>query len=75
MFESLRESGIGVNLHYIPVYRHPYYRALGFAPGHCPEAEAYYASAISIPMYAGLTADNQQRVIDEVTRVVTAASR
>lgn len=70
VFEALWQSGIGVNLHYIPVYLHPYYQALGFMPGHCPEAEAYYASAISLPMYATLARSDQQRVIDAVLDVL-----
>ncbi len=53
--KRLRAAGIGVNLHYIPVHRQPYYEGLGFKAGYCPEAEQYYAEAISLPMYPGLT--------------------
>ena len=63
VFELLREAGIGVNLHYIPVHRQPYYQRLGFKRGHCPEAERYYAEAISLPMYPGLTAVQQDEVV------------
>lgn len=70
VFDALRRDGIGVNLHYIPVYLHPYYAALGFVPGYCPEAESYYASAISIPMYATLTTAQQLRVIAAVRSAV-----
>jgi UDP-4-amino-4,6-dideoxy-N-acetyl-beta-L-altrosamine transaminase len=63
VFEAMREAGIGINLHYIPVYRQPYYRNLGFKAGYCPEAERYYAAAISLPMYPGLTETDQNRVI------------
>lgn len=63
VFAALRAAGIGVNLHYIPVYLQPYYRALGFAPGLCPAAEAYYGQAISLPMFAGLTDAQQAEVI------------
>jgi len=63
VFESLREDGIGVNLHYIPVYRQPYYERLGFQAGQCQEAERYYAEAISIPMYPGLTEKQQGQVV------------
>lgn len=55
VFVTLRERGIGVNLHYIPVHTQPYYRAMGFAEGDFPEAERYYSEAISLPMYPGLT--------------------
>lgn len=63
VFEALRAAGIGVNLHYIPVYRQPYYEFLGFKAGYCPQAERYYAEAISLPMYFGLTAAQQDKVI------------
>lgn len=55
VFELLREKGIGVNVHYIPVHTQPYYENLGFKQGDFPEAESYYASAISLPMYPDLT--------------------
>ena len=63
VFEALRAVGIGVNLHYIPVYRQPYYARMGFNPSQFPEAERYYAEAISIPMYSGLTGENQNKII------------
>lgn len=66
VFESLREQGVGVNLHYIPVHTQPYYQAMGFAAKDFPEAMAYYREAISLPMFQGLT-DEQQ---DEVIRVL-----
>lgn len=55
VFELLREKGIGVNVHYIPVHTQPYYENIGFKQGNFPEAESYYASAISLPMYPDLT--------------------
>jgi dTDP-4-amino-4,6-dideoxygalactose transaminase len=66
IFDALRAAGIGVNLHYIPVYRQPYYERLGFRPGLCPEAEAYYAEAITIPMYAALDDRAQASVVSAV---------
>jgi UDP-4-amino-4,6-dideoxy-N-acetyl-beta-L-altrosamine transaminase len=63
IFEAIREMGVGVNLHYIPVYHQPYYRNLGFKVGYCLEAEQYYAEAISLPMYPDLTEMQQGRVI------------
>lgn len=59
VYEALFAAGIGVNLHYIPVYRQPYYERMGFKAGYCPQAEQYYSEAISIPMYPGLTEDQQ----------------
>ena len=62
VFEELREAGIGVNLHYIPVYLQPDFAMIGFAPGYCPEAERYYAEAITLPMFPGLTDEDIVRV-------------
>lgn len=69
VFESLREQGIGVNLHYIPVHTQPYYQALGFSSNDFPEAMAYYKEAISLPMFQGLK--NHQQ--DEVVRALELA--
>jgi dTDP-4-amino-4,6-dideoxygalactose transaminase len=63
VFEALRTAGILANLHYIPVYRQPYYENMGFVKGYCPEAEQYYKEAISLPMYPGLTEAMQNRVV------------
>jgi UDP-4-amino-4,6-dideoxy-N-acetyl-beta-L-altrosamine transaminase len=62
-FEALRSAGIGVNLHYIPLHLQPYYRALGFREGDFPESEAYYRSAISLPIFPTMTDDQQSSVI------------
>lgn len=72
VFEALRAAGIGVNLHYIPVYRQPYYERFGFKSGHCLEAERYYAEAISLPMYSGLTDALQSTVVDAIAKVISA---
>jgi UDP-4-amino-4,6-dideoxy-N-acetyl-beta-L-altrosamine transaminase len=71
IFEDLRQAGIGVNVHYIPVYRHPYYRANGWAQERLPNAEALYASIISLPMFPDLTADERSYVVDSVIRAVS----
>ena len=70
VFQRLRDSGIGVNLHYIPVHTHPFYQKLGFNLGAYPEAERYYAEAISLPMYPDLTAEQQDEVIAAVKSAV-----
>jgi UDP-4-amino-4,6-dideoxy-N-acetyl-beta-L-altrosamine transaminase len=69
-FEALRAAGIGVNLHYIPVHTQPYYRDLGFAPGMFPEAERYYAEAISLPMYPTMDDDALTHVVESVTKAI-----
>lgn len=63
LFDHLREKGIGVNVHYIPVHTQPYYEQLGHKAGDYPVAEDYYARAISIPMYSTLTDEEQDYVI------------
>lgn len=72
VFEELRARGVGVNLHYIPVHLQPYYQALGFKQGDFPNAEQYYQDAISIPMFHGMTDDEQQFVINTLKEVLTA---
>ncbi len=62
IFDSLREQGIGVNVHYIPIHTQPYFQSMGFRNGMYPNAEAYYREAISLPMYVGLT-DNEIKKI------------
>ena len=70
VFESLREQGIGVNLHYIPVHTQPYYKNMGFTYGDYPEAERYYREAISLPMYQGLTDQQQDKVVDVLGNIL-----
>jgi len=70
-FMQLRERGIGVNLHYIPIHKQPYYAAMGFKEGDFPNAEAYYSRAISIPLYHGLSFEDQDRVIETLESVLT----
>jgi len=70
VFEGLRAAGIGVNLHYIPVHLQPHYQRLGFAPGDFPEAERYYAEALSLPLFHGMTDDQQERVVQALTALL-----
>jgi len=70
IFEHLRESGIGANVHYMPVHLQPYYANMGFKKGYCPNAEKYYSSAISIPMYPDLTDGQIQYVVDRIKEVL-----
>ncbi|MEL7188799.1 MAG: UDP-4-amino-4,6-dideoxy-N-acetyl-beta-L-altrosamine transaminase [Pseudomonadota bacterium] len=69
-FDALRAAGILVNLHYIPVYLQPFYQKLGFERGYCPNAERYYAEALSLPMFPTMTDEQQQKVIAEVAKAV-----
>jgi UDP-4-amino-4,6-dideoxy-N-acetyl-beta-L-altrosamine transaminase len=74
VFEGLRAQGIGVQVHYIPIYRFPFYRhVLGFAQDECPEAERYYAGAISLPMFPGMTDGDVDRVVRALTEQLDQA--
>jgi UDP-4-amino-4,6-dideoxy-N-acetyl-beta-L-altrosamine transaminase len=72
VFDALRANDIGANVHYIPVHTQPYYRGLGHTTGTYPEAERYYAEAISLPMYATLRDDQQDRVVDVLREALAA---
>ncbi len=69
VFEELRDAGIGVNLHYIPVHTQPYYQQLGFNWGDFPQVEKYYQEAISLPLYYSLTQEDQDRVVKTLQRI------
>lgn len=72
VFDVLREHGVGVNLHYIPVHTQPYYQAKGFKPDDFPESESYYAEAISLPMYATLGLHEQDEVVAALAQALGA---
>lgn len=73
IFEDLRAAGIGVNLHYIPVYHHPHYRRLRGDWGPFPTAESYYRRAISLPLYATLTDADQDKVVETILTLIGRA--
>lgn len=70
VFDALRQSGIGVNVHYLPIYRHPYYQKMGFRQGYCPHAELYYEQAISLPMHPGLDITQLEWVADTLAKAL-----
>ena len=72
VFESLREFGIGVNLHYIPVHTQPYYQRMGFSHGDFPQAENYYREAISLPMFQAMSDAQQDEVVAALRKAVQA---
>jgi dTDP-4-amino-4,6-dideoxygalactose transaminase len=63
VYDSMHAAGIGVQVHYIPVHLQPYYRNLGFKPGHCPEAELYSEQALSLPLYPAMSDAQQDQVV------------
>ena len=70
VFEALRQGQIGVNLHYIPVYRQPYYQRFHYQWKDFPHTEQYYQEAISLPLYYGLTEIQQDRIIVDLTDIL-----
>ncbi len=70
VYQALTNASIKVNLHYIPVYRQPYFERMGFKQGDCPHAEHYFKSSISIPVYASMSHEQQSRVVEEIRRVL-----
>ena len=70
VFEALKAAGIGVNVHYIPVHLHPYYHSLGFRPGQFPVAEHYYAGALTLPLYPGVTTIEQDHVVETLRKAL-----
>jgi UDP-4-amino-4,6-dideoxy-N-acetyl-beta-L-altrosamine transaminase len=70
VFEELRQNGIGVNLHYIPVHLQPYYQQMGFKLGDFPEAEKYYTSAISLPLFPTMSFKQQDEVVEVLSKAI-----
>ena len=70
IFDALQAEGIGVNVHYIPVYTFPYYQEMGYKMGACPNAEKLYNRMISIPLFYSMTNEDQDKVIEAVKKVI-----
>jgi UDP-4-amino-4,6-dideoxy-N-acetyl-beta-L-altrosamine transaminase len=70
IFDELRQSGIGVHVHYIPIHTQPYYCQFGFKVGDFPSSESYYNRAISIPLFHAMTVEQQDNVLDALKRVL-----
>lgn len=70
VFEALRQKNIGVNVHYIPVYDHPYYRKLGYRQGQCPNAEKLYAGIITLPLFPKMKEEEADYVIESLLEVI-----
>ena len=66
LFNYLKERGILCQVHYIPVYWHPYYRKLGYKKGICPKAEKFYEEIISLPIFPSLKKNEQEFIINKV---------
>lgn len=70
VFAGMRDAGIGVNVHYIPIHTQPYYRSLGFRPGDFINAESYYSKAISIPLFPAMSEAQQEIVVETMRRLI-----
>ena len=70
IFDELRQSGIGVNVHYIPIHTQPYYQQLGFQEGSFPNSEVYYDRAISIPLFHTMTLEQQDEVVNNLKSIL-----
>lgn len=75
IFDYLRSKGIGANVHYLPIYKHPYYQKMGYKTEGCPMAEAYYERAITLPLFPKMTGQEVKYVIDSVREAVERTSR
>jgi len=70
VFRKLREAGIGAQVHYLPVYLHPYYQSLGYKKGLCPKTEAYYETMISLPIFPDLKSKDQKFVVKKLIEII-----
>ena len=70
LLDLMHSSGVGVNVHYIPVYRQPYYEGMGFAAGYCQEAEKYFKEALSIPIYSTLKVTELDTIIQHIYEIL-----
>ena len=70
IYKELIQEGIGVNLHYLPVHLQPYYKNLGFYKNQYPISENYADNALSIPIYYGLTDQQQDKVINSLKKIL-----
>ena len=70
VFDALQAEGVGVNVHYIPVYAFPYYQKLGYKMGICPNAEKLYERIITIPLFYSMTNEDQDKVIEAIKKVI-----
>ncbi|MDG2297238.1 MAG: UDP-4-amino-4,6-dideoxy-N-acetyl-beta-L-altrosamine transaminase [Gammaproteobacteria bacterium] len=70
IFDELREGGVGVNVHYIPIHTQPYYQQLGFSNGEFPNSESYYEAALSLPLYSGMSFQEQDKVVENLADIL-----
>ncbi|MFA4991103.1 MAG: UDP-4-amino-4,6-dideoxy-N-acetyl-beta-L-altrosamine transaminase [Candidatus Omnitrophota bacterium] len=69
-FDSLAAAGVSANLHYIPIYLHPYYKKMGYGKGLCPASESYYKEALTLPLYPGMSEEDVKTVVGAIKAVM-----
>jgi perosamine synthetase len=70
IFRELKKSGIGVNVHYMPIYLHPYYQKLGYQKGLCPESEKIYEQMITLPIFPLLEDEEVEIVFEKMMNII-----
>ena len=70
LFNQLREKNIGIQLHYMPINKQPYYKSLGYGNEHTPVMDKYYEACFSLPMFPKLSDDEQKYVINSLFEVL-----
>jgi len=70
VYDRMRTAGIGVQVNYLPVYRHPVFEDLGYRRGMCPVAEGFYAEQLSLPLFVDLSDADQDRVVETLRRIL-----
>ena len=71
IFSELRDAGVGVNIHYIPIHTQPYYLQFGFREGDFHNSETYYNQALSLPLFSTMTLEQQDEVVNNLKRILT----
>ena len=72
IFDELRGNGVGVNVHYIPIHTQPYYRQFGFKDGEFLNSENYYETALSLPLYSGMSFQDQDKIVESIIEALDA---
>ncbi len=70
VFEKMRENGVGVNVHYMPIHLQPYYKTLGFKEGDFKNSEQFYSGAISLPIFPSLQENEQQYIVETLQAAI-----
>ena len=70
LYHSLHELGLGVNIHYIPIHRHPFFEKLGFREGDFPQSESYFNQTISLPIFYDLSDESVEEIVESIQHII-----